>query len=61
MEEAFAGLGLGGFADEAFAFDAGDGVGDFDGAGFEIDLGPEGGEGLADANAGAEQVWRGSL
>ena len=31
-----------------------DGVGDFDGAGFEVDLGPEDGEGFADADAGAD-------
>ncbi|RZU16368.1 hypothetical protein EV645_3925 [Kribbella rubisoli] len=52
--EAFAGFGLGGFADEALACEAGDCVGDFDGAGFEVDLVPEVGEGLADADAGAE-------
>jgi hypothetical protein len=54
VEEAFAGFGLGGLADESFAFDAGRGVGDFDGAGFEVDLVPEDGDGLADADAGAE-------
>jgi hypothetical protein len=54
MEEASAGSGLGGLAEQAFAFDAGDGVGDFDGACFEVDLGPEDGESFADADAGAE-------
>ena len=49
-----AGFGFGGFAEEALALDADDGVGDFDGAGFEVDLGPEDGEGFADADAGAE-------
>ena len=42
------------FAEEAFAWDAGDGVGDFDGAGFEVDLVPEDGECLAHADARAE-------
>ncbi|GAA3597819.1 hypothetical protein GCM10022235_81940 [Kribbella ginsengisoli] len=51
---AVAGSGFAGFADEAFALDADDGVGDVDGAGLEVDLGPEDGEGFADADAGAE-------
>ena len=33
---------------------AGDGVGDFDGAGFVVDLVPEDGEGFADLDAGSE-------
>ncbi|WP_406054396.1 hypothetical protein [Kribbella sp. NBC_00889] len=53
-EDVLAGFGFGGRADEALAFDSGDGVGDVDGAGFEVDLGSQDGHGLADADAGDE-------
>jgi len=53
-EQALAGSGFGGFADQSLAGWLRDGVGDFDGAGFQVDLGPEDGEGFADADAGGE-------
>ena len=53
-EDAFAGSGLGGLADQAFAGRPSDGVSDFHGAGIEVDLVPEDGEGFADADAGGD-------
>ncbi len=53
-EDAFAGSGFGGLADQSFAREPRDGVGDFDCAGFEVELVPEDGEGFADPDAGAE-------
>lgn len=54
MEDAMARSRLGAFAEEPFALDSDDGAGDLDGCCFEVGLGPQHGEGFADAYAGAE-------
>ncbi|WP_267900344.1 hypothetical protein [Kribbella turkmenica] len=44
MKEALAGVRFRGLADQAFALEAGDGVGDCNGAGCEVELVPKYGE-----------------